>query len=55
MDKVKFKRKVVPGDQLRLTGQILLFRRGILKVDAKALVKEDLAAAGELTFAFPDL
>jgi len=55
MDKVKFKRKVVPGDQLRLTGTILMFRRGILKVDAKAFVDDELAATGELTFAFPNL
>ena len=55
MDKVKFKRKVVPGDQLRLTGLITMFRRGILKVEAKAFVGEELAASGELTFAFPDL
>lgn len=53
MDKVKFKRKVLPGDQLRLTGKILMFRRGILKVEAKALVAEELAAEAELTFAFP--
>nr|MCA9837008.1 3-hydroxyacyl-ACP dehydratase FabZ [Trueperaceae bacterium] len=55
MDKVKFKRKVVPGDQLRLTGKIVMFRRSILKVEAKALVGDELAAEGELTFAFPDL
>lgn len=55
VDKAKFKRKVVPGDVLRLTGEILLFRRGLFKVDAKALVGEELAAGGELTFMFPDL
>lgn len=55
MDKVKFKRKVVPGDQLRLTGTIVMFRRSILKVDAKAFVGDEIAASGELTFAFPNL
>ncbi len=55
MDKVKFKRKVVPGDQLRLTGTIVMFRRGILKVDAKAYVDDVVAAQGELTFAFSNL
>lgn len=55
VDKAKFKRKVVPGDVLRLTGDILLFRRGLFKVSARALVGDELAASGELTFMFPDL
>ena len=54
IDDAKFKRKVVPGDQLRLTGTILLFRRGLCKVDAKAFVGDELAAEGQLTFVFPN-
>ena len=48
----KFRRKVVPGDRLRLTGEILLFRRGLCKVAARALVGEELAAEATLSFVF---
>jgi len=50
VDETKFKRKVVPGDQLRLTGTILLFRKSLLKVNAAALVGNELAAKAKLTF-----
>ena len=50
VDETKFKRKVVPGDQLRLTGTILLFRKSLLKVNAEALVGNALAAKAQLTF-----
>ena len=53
IEKARFKRKVVPGDQLLLKGTILTFRRGLCKVDAKALVGDELAAGGELSFMFP--
>jgi 3-hydroxyacyl-[acyl-carrier-protein] dehydratase len=52
VDGAKFKRKVVPGDQLRLTGEILLFRRRLCKVDAKALVGDEVAAEATLSFVF---
>ena len=50
IEETKFKRKVVPGDQLRLTGTILLFRKSLFKVDAAALVGNELAANAKLTF-----
>lgn len=52
VDGAKFRRKVVPGDRLRLTGEILLFRRGLCKVSAKALVEEEVAAEASLSFVF---
>lgn len=52
VDKAKFKRKVVPGDQLRLTGEIISFRRRVCKVEAQALVGEELAASALITFIF---
>lgn len=52
IDDAKFKRKVVPGDRLRLTGEILLFRRRLCKVQARALVGEDLAAEAMLSFVY---
>jgi 3-hydroxyacyl-[acyl-carrier-protein] dehydratase len=48
----KFRRKVVPGDRLRLTGDILMFRRGLCKVAAKALVGDEVAAEVTLSFIF---
>jgi len=53
IDKARFRRKVVPGDQLRLTGTVLLNRRGLCKVQAKALVGEETAAEAELSFIYP--
>jgi 3-hydroxyacyl-[acyl-carrier-protein] dehydratase len=52
VDGAKFRRKVVPGDQLRLTGEILLFRRGLCKVSAAALVGDEVAAEATLSFVF---
>ncbi len=52
IDEARFKRKVVPGDTLRLTGEILLFRRGLCKVKAVALVGEEVAAEAILSFMF---
>lgn len=48
----KFKRKVVPGDVLRLTGTITLFRRRLCRVSARALVGDEVAAEAELSFVF---
>ncbi|MDQ3459186.1 MAG: 3-hydroxyacyl-ACP dehydratase FabZ [Deinococcota bacterium] len=52
IESAKFKRKVVPGDALRLTGTILMFRRGLCKVEARALVESDVAAEATLSFIF---
>ena len=48
----KFRRKVVPGDVLRLTGTILLFRRGLCKVRSVALVGDQVAAETDLSFMY---
>lgn len=52
VDGAKFRRRVVPGDQLRLTGTITLFRRGICRVEARALVGEEVAAEATLSFMY---
>lgn len=54
VDGAKFKRKVVPGDQLRLTGEITLFRRRLCRVSATALVGDEVAAEAQLAFVFAD-
>lgn len=52
IESAKFRRKVVPGDVLRLTGTISLFRRGLCKVRAAALVGDEIAAETELSFVY---
>jgi 3-hydroxyacyl-[acyl-carrier-protein] dehydratase len=52
VDAAKFRRKVVPGDQLRLTGTIVMFRRGLCKVEARALVADEVAAEANLSFMY---
>jgi len=54
IDKVRFKRQVVPGDTLRLECEIVKRRGPIGFGEAKASVNGELAAAGELMFAIGD-
>ncbi|KHD46368.1 3-hydroxyacyl-ACP dehydratase FabZ [Streptococcus hongkongensis] len=51
MDKVKFKKQVVPGDQLIMTAKFVKRRANIAVVQATAEVDGQLAASGTLTFA----
>ena len=48
MDKVKFRKPVVPGDQLLFEVQILKFRSKIVKASGKALVENAVVAEAEL-------
>ena len=52
IDGARFRRKVVPGDALRLEGEILTFRRGLCKVRAEASVDGEAAATADLSFMF---
>lgn len=54
IDKAKFRKPVIPGDQLRIESKILRSRKSIAKVSAKAFVGEKLAAEAELLFAIQD-
>ena len=47
-DKMRFKRPVVPGDQLHLHAEILAEKRGIWKFNCRAEVDGQLAASGEI-------
>ena len=49
IDKVKFRRPVVPGDQLRMELDVILSRRNICKLKGKAYVGEELAASAEFS------
>lgn len=54
IDKARFRRPVVPGDQLRIVGEMLKARGNIAKISAKAYVDDELAAEAELMFAIQD-
>jgi 3-hydroxyacyl-[acyl-carrier-protein] dehydratase len=48
IDNARFRRQVVPGDQLVLEAEVIRIVRGIGKFHARALVEGDIAAEGEL-------
>ncbi len=49
IDKVKFRRPVVPGDQIRMEIDVMMFRRKIAKLKAQAFVDGSLVASAEFT------
>ncbi len=51
IDKMRFKKQVVPGDTLRMEVEMIGMKRGIGKAKATAYVEDKLAATGELMFA----
>lgn len=51
MDKIKFKRQVVPGDVIKLEVEIIRSKGSFGTGSAKAYVDGELAASGILTFA----
>lgn len=51
IDNVRFRRQVLPGDQLRIEVEVVKLRSRIGKAHARALVDGALAAEAELMFA----
>jgi len=53
IDKVKFRRPVIPGDQLIITAKIIkaMAKRGFVVMEGKIEVNGELAVEGELKFA----
>jgi 3-hydroxyacyl-[acyl-carrier-protein] dehydratase len=49
MDKVKFRRQVVPGDQLRFEVETIRTGSKVWKIEGKAFVDDSLAAQAEMT------
>ena len=47
-DKVRFKRQVIPGDQLMLEARIVTEKRGIWKFDCKAMVGDEFTASATI-------
>lgn len=54
MENVKFKRQVVPGDQLIMKAELIKIKGLFGKIQAHAYVDGQLAAQGEFTFALRD-
>lgn len=48
-DRTRFKRPVVPGDQLMMESRITADRRGVMKFECRAFVDGDLACTSEIT------
>jgi len=51
MDRVKFRKPVVPGDQLRMVAEIIKVRGGMGKLWVQSFVDDQLVAEGEFLFA----
>lgn len=54
IDKCRFKRQVVPGDQLRLEAEITRFRASIAKANVKASVEGETVCEAEIMVALSD-
>jgi UDP-3-O-[3-hydroxymyristoyl] N-acetylglucosamine deacetylase/3-hydroxyacyl-[acyl-carrier-protein] dehydratase len=52
MNQVKFRRMVIPGDQLRIEIDVLRMRTRIATVQGKAYVGDEVASQAELTFGY---
>ncbi len=55
MDKVRFKRQVVPGDQLKMEVVLTKMRASLGRGEGKAYAGDELAASGELLFGLTDV
>jgi 3-hydroxyacyl-[acyl-carrier-protein] dehydratase len=54
MDGIKFRRPVVPGDQLTITAELVRRKGSIGRAKAVAMVGDEVAVEGEFTFALVD-
>jgi len=54
IDNVRFRKPVIPGDQLRIEVQFLWMRASLGKMKGKAFVGEDVVAEGEFMFSLAD-
>ena len=54
IDRVKFRRPVLPGDQIRFELDMIKYRRSICKMDGKGYVGDELVVEAELSAAVVD-
>lgn len=50
-DKIRFKKPIVPGDQLVLEARYMMHRRGIWKFECRALVDDEVVCSAVITSA----
>ncbi len=55
IDKIKFKRKVVPGDVLTIEADLKSFKRGLALGRAESFVDDEPACSAEFVVAVPDI
>jgi 3-hydroxyacyl-[acyl-carrier-protein] dehydratase len=55
IDRARFRRPVVPGDQLRIEVNLLRSSRGIWKLRSEATVAGDVVASGDLMGAMREI
>ncbi len=55
VDKARFRRQVVPGDQLRLAATLVRNRARLLRADVEATVEGEMVASATITVAVPHL
>jgi 3-hydroxyacyl-[acyl-carrier-protein] dehydratase len=55
IDNARFRRPVIPGDQLRLEMDVLAWRNGFCKLQGRATVKGELAAEATLMCKMVDI
>ena len=53
IDKAKFRRKVVPGDQLRMEARLMRQKRALLQASVEATVDGELAASAIVSMVLP--
>ena len=53
IDKAKFRRKVIPGDQLRMEARITRRKRELLQATVEATVDGELAASAIISMVLP--
>ena len=49
VDKVRFRKPVIPGDQLRIVTEVLQFHGTIGKIRARSFVNDEVVAEGEFS------
>lgn len=55
INNIKFKRKIVPGDVLRIEATLKAFKRGIAIGSAESFVDDEPACSAEFVVAVPDI
>ena len=55
INNIKFKRKIIPGDQLIINAMLNSFKRGIAIGCATSTVNGDIACSAEFVVSLPDI